>query len=201
MIRLDDYIQDFSYAFWSAEPVQPWEIIDQLETILTERLKLLGSDYFIKNNQAIHKTAIIEPGVILKGTLIISENAFIAAHAYLRGPVFLGNAAKIGPGSEIKNSLLLDHSAAAHFNYIGNSLIGHHVNFEAGSVCANHFNERNDKTIFVMHRGERINTGVIKFGALVGDHVKIGANAVLSPGTILEKNRIVGRLELINQTN
>ncbi|MEZ4899372.1 MAG: hypothetical protein R2806_21175, partial [Saprospiraceae bacterium] len=89
----------------------------------------------------------------------------------------------------------------AHFNYIGNSLIGHHVNFEAGSVCANHFNERDDKTIFVMHRGERINTGVIKFGALVGDHVKIGANAVLSPGTILEKNRIVGRLELINQTN
>ena len=86
-------------------------------------------------------------------------------------------------------------------NYIGNSLIGHHVNFEAGSVCANHFNERNDKTIFVMHRGERINTGVTKFGALVGDHVKIGANAVLSPGTILEKNRIVGRLELINQTN
>lgn len=107
---------------------------------------------------------------------------------------------KIGPGCEIKQSILFDNTAIAHFNYVGNSIIGHHTNFEAGSICANHFNERQDKRIFITYKNELLDTKTEKFGSLVGDHSKIGANAVLSPGTILDKNSIVKRLELIEQT-
>ena len=134
-----------------------------------------------------------------KGTIIISENCFIGAHAYLRGPIFLANSVIVGPGSEVKQAILFEKSAIAHFNFVGNSLIGENVNFEAGSICANHYNERIDKNISVKVNDQIISTGVTKFGALVGDDSKIGANAVLSPGTILEQNSIVNRLELVRQ--
>jgi bifunctional N-acetylglucosamine-1-phosphate-uridyltransferase/glucosamine-1-phosphate-acetyltransferase GlmU-like protein len=87
----------------------------------------------------------------------------------------------------------------AHFNFIGNSLIGNQVNFEAGSVIANHYNERENKRIFISMNNEILDTGLDKFGAVVGDNAKIGANAVLSPGTILQRGSIVKRLELIEQ--
>jgi NDP-sugar pyrophosphorylase family protein len=111
----------------------------------------------------------------------------------------LSNEVKIGPSSEIKQSIIFDKTAIAHFNYIGNSIIGVNTNFEAGSICANHYNEREDKRIFVTHNNTLIDTKTKKFGSLVGDNSKIGANAVLSPGTILEKNSIVKRLELVEQ--
>lgn len=199
MIEIENYIENIKTKFPKIDSLQPWEIINNLEDILLEHLKALDSDYIIKNNIAIHKTATIEQGVIFKGTIIISQNCFIGANAYLRGPIFMSNSVKVGPGSEIKQSILFDNSAIAHFNYIGNSIIGQNINFEAGSICANHFNERQDKRIFIKHNNQIIDTKTEKFGSLVGDNSKIGANAVLSPGTILEKNSIVKRLELIEQ--
>jgi bifunctional N-acetylglucosamine-1-phosphate-uridyltransferase/glucosamine-1-phosphate-acetyltransferase GlmU-like protein len=108
---------------------------------------------------------------------------------------------KIGTGCEIKTSIICPDSAIAHFNFIGDSLIGRRVNFEAGSITANHYNEREDKTITVVHRTQRICTHATKFGSLVGDDARIGANAVLSPGTLLLPKSIVGRLELIDQSS
>jgi NDP-sugar pyrophosphorylase family protein len=99
----------------------------------------------------------------------------------------------------VKTSIIFENSAIAHFNYIGDSIIGKNVNFEAGSITANHYNERNNKRILVKIKTKIIDTNIEKFGALVGDDCKIGANAVLSPGTILEKKSIVKRLELIEQ--
>jgi NDP-sugar pyrophosphorylase family protein len=177
----------------------PWEIINGLEALLDRKLMTLTQDYVIKGTIAIHKTARVEQGVVLKGQIIISENCFIGANAYLRGPIFLGSNVKIGPACEIKQSIILSNSATAHFNYIGNSIIGQHVNFEAGSICANHFNERQNKNIVVVYNNELVDTKSNKFGSVVGDHSKIGANAVLSPGTLLKKESIVKRLELIEQ--
>ena len=162
-------------------------------------ISTLGDDYNIKDSVAVHKTAVIEDGVILKSPVIINQDCFIGAHAYFREGVYLAAGVKIGPGCEIKNSIICAESAVAHFNYIGNSIIGKNINFEAGSVAANHFNERAFKQISVLYRSETIQTGTDKFGSLVGDNSKIGANAVLSPGTILEKNSIVKRLELVEQ--
>ncbi|WP_228235868.1 DapH/DapD/GlmU-related protein [Allomuricauda sp. M10] len=199
MIDLKQYIENPKLALLQGNNLQPWQIIDNLDNILLQYIKTLDSDYKIENNIAIHKTATIEQGVTLKGTIIISENCFIGAHAYLRGPIFLSNSVTIGPGSEIKQSMLFDRTAVAHFNYIGNSILGQNINFEAGSLCANHYNERHNKRIFIKHNNRLIDTKTEKFGSLVGDNSKIGANAVLSPGTILEKNSIVKRLELIEQ--
>ena len=177
----------------------PWLIIQNLESIIFEKIKLLSDDFEINNGIAIHKTAIVEKNAILKAPLIIEENCFVAANACLRNGVFLSKNVKIGMGVEIKSSIILNNSAIAHFNFIGDSIIGENVNFEAGSITANHFNERENKEIFVKIDDNIINTQVVKFGSLIGDYSKIGANAVLSPGTILKKNSVVKRLELIEQ--
>ena len=177
----------------------PWLIIQNLESIIFEKIKLLSDDFEINNGIAIHKTAIVEKNAILKAPLIIEENCFVAANACLRNGVFLSKNVKIGMGVEIKSSIISNNSAVAHFNFIGDSIIGENVNFEAGSITANHFNEREYKEIFVKIDDNIINTQVVKFGSLIGDYSKIGANAVLSPGTILKKNSVVKRLELIEQ--
>ncbi|SEO98355.1 Hexapeptide repeat of succinyl-transferase [Flavobacterium sp. CF108] len=199
MIKPIDFIENFDFYFPDYINTAPWNIVNELDKILLEKLKLLSADYKIEGTTAIHKTAVIEEGVTLKGTIIISENCYVGAHAYLRGPILFGKSVKIGPGSEIKQSFISDNSAVAHFNYIGNSLIGQNINFEAGSICANHYNERKNKNISVKYKEDIINTHSDKFGSLLGDNSKVGANAVLSPGTILDKNSIVKRLQLIEQ--
>jgi NDP-sugar pyrophosphorylase family protein len=198
MININDFIDHF-FDFNTNRLLQPWEIINNLDDLLKEKFSSLNDEYEISGDVAIHKTATIEQNVIFKGRIIIGENSFIGANAYLRGPIFIGKDVKIGPGCEIKQSIIFNETAVAHFNYIGNSMIGNRINFEAGSICANHYNERKDKEISVLFNHEIIKTSTHKFGSLVGDDSRIGANAVLSPGTILSKASIVKRLELIEQ--
>jgi NDP-sugar pyrophosphorylase family protein len=148
----------------------------------------------------IHPTAIIEEGVIMKGPIFIGPNCFVGAHAYLRGGVYLMGNNSIGPGCEIKSSIIFPKSNLAHFNFVGDSILGTNVNLEAGAIIANHYNERTDKEISVLINGKLVKTGVTKFGAVVGDNCKIGANAVLSPGTLLPPGTVVPRLGLIQQS-
>lgn len=117
----------------------------------------------------------------------------------LRNGVWVGQGAHIGGSDEIKQSIIGSNSAVAHLNYIGNSIIGDDVNIEAGAVLANHHNDRDDKSVWVLIDGQKIKTGVKKFGALVGDRSRIGANGVTAPGTILKPATIVNRLELVQQ--
>lgn len=198
MLQTSDFISRFTAVFVTAVEL-PWKFVDELESVLESIFPAEDSDYYFINEAAIHKTAVIEQGVILKGRIIIEEHVFVGANAYLRGPLLLDRNVRIGPGSEIKESVVFEYATTAHFNYIGNSIIGSHVNFEAGAVCANHYNELADKHISVHYNGKIIPTHLEKFGALVGDHSKVGANAVLSPGTLLPKGSIVGRLELVDQ--
>lgn len=199
MIIIEDFIKDFSLIFPGQNQLLPWEITNNLKNIIVNLIRNLNADFDINDGVAIHKTAIIETGAVIKEPAIIGKNCVVSANAYFREGVYLNHSVKIGPGCEIKNSLIFSETAIAHFNYIGNSIIGNNVNFEAGSIAANHFNERNSKKISVIYNSEIIETNVEKFGSLVGDNSKIGANAVLSPGTILEKASIVKRLELVEQ--
>lgn len=199
MIDIRDFISNFPSLFQDEGHRNPWEIISNLKLTITKIIDSLGDEFNIENEVAIHKSSVLENGITLKGPIIIMENCHIGANVYLREGIFLDSSVKVGPGSEIKSSLIFSDSAVAHLNYIGNSIIGRKVNFEAGSVVANHFNERSNKMIKVCYRNNIIETGVKKFGALVGDYSKIGANGVLSPGTILEKNSVVRRLELVEQ--
>ena len=197
MIDLSLFIKPFPLPREILHDLQPWQITANLEEILRKYLPYLDNDYRISNNQAIHHSAQIEPGVVMKGTVIIGAGCFIATGAYLRGGVFLDHNVGLGPGCEIKSSVIAHGTSVAHFNFIGNSLVGNQVNFDAGSVIANHYNERENKRIFININNEILDTGLDKFGALVGDNSRIGANAVLSPGTILKPGSIVKRLELI----
>jgi len=199
MILIDEFIQGFSQTFPNQKDLQPWEITDNLKEILHKMISHLGEDYKIEDGIAVHKTAIVEEGVVMKSPDIINQNCYIGANAYFREGVYLDNAVKVGPGCEIKSSIIFAETTVAHFNYIGNSILGKNINFEAGSIAANHYNERASKNISVVYDSTIIETGTEKFGSLVGDNSKIGANSVLSPGIILEKNSVVKRLELIQQ--
>lgn len=179
--------------------LMPWQTVSDLCQTLELLMARLGDNYTIKDNLAIHKTAVIGHNVTIKAPAIISENCFVGSNSYLRGGVFLAPGAKVGISCEVKTSILLEGSAIAHFNFVGDSIIGQDVNVEAGAIFCNHYNEREDDTVFVWVDGKRISTGLHKFGALVGDGCRIGANAVLSPGTLLKPKTIVRRLELIEQ--
>ena len=199
MIQYSAYLKNFLTNFPELEKDLPWNIVAAVQNTIQQKIKSLSSDFKIKQDVAIHKKAQIEENVTLKGPIIISNGCFIGAHAYMRGGVYLGEKSIVGPGCEVKSSLIMSGSALAHFNFVGDSLIGSYVNMEAGSIIANHYNERLDKTIYVMLNKKKMKIEVTKFGALVGDHSKIGANAVLSPGTILLPESVVKRLELVEQ--
>jgi UDP-N-acetylglucosamine diphosphorylase / glucose-1-phosphate thymidylyltransferase / UDP-N-acetylgalactosamine diphosphorylase / glucosamine-1-phosphate N-acetyltransferase / galactosamine-1-phosphate N-acetyltransferase len=197
MIAIENYISAFSKYFSGNK--QPWELTSQLPEIIAGLILKLNSDFNIENNIAIHKSAVVETGVVLKPPIIIGSNCFVGAHAYLRSGVFLDDGVKIGPGCEIKSSIIFSTTSVAHFNFIGDSIIGSNVNIEAGAVTANYYNERTNKEIEILYKAKVIKINTNKFGALIGDGCKIGANAVLSPGTLLAKNAIVKRLELVQQ--
>jgi NDP-sugar pyrophosphorylase family protein len=199
MITLATYVPALATLFPEHVNDQPWSITQHAQNIILRKLGALSADYTITNGVAIHKDAQIEEHVIIKGPVIISARCYVASHAYLRAGVFLDEGVIVGPGCEVKSSFIFANSTLAHFNFAGDSLIGSSVNMEAGSVIANHYNERTDKSISVRIGDQTIVTGITKFGALVSDHCKIGANAVLSPGTILPPASIVKRLELIEQ--
>lgn len=194
---IEEYIHDLGN--FPVKDLLPWEITSELENLIFELIQGLSNDYKINNGVAIHKSANIGHNVTIQAPAIICEGCFIGSNSYLRKGIFMAPGAKVGISCEIKSSIIMENSAIAHFNFVGDSIIGKNVNIEAGAILANHFNEREDKTIFIWHNDKRISTGVYKFGSLVGDKCKIGANAVLSPGTILKPATIVRRLELIEQ--
>ena len=198
-IDINDFISNISEYFKTEQDRLPWELTTNLKEIIESIIPNLNEDFKITDGIAIHKSTIVENGVTIKRPFIAMENCHIGANSYFREGVFLDKLVKIGPSSEIKSSIICSETSIAHLNYIGNSIIGHNVNFEAGSIAANHYNERADKRIRIKYKNEIIDTGVEKFGALVGDNSRIGANGVLSPGTVLKKNSIVKRLELIEQ--
>ncbi|MCU0354780.1 MAG: LpxA family transferase [Cytophagales bacterium] len=175
----------------------PWAITGAAAELMRQLLQTLGGEYVINDGVALHRDCVIEDGAVLKPPVIVSAGCFVAAHAYLRGGVFLAPSVTVGPGCEVKSSFVFAGSALAHFNFVGDSLVGENVNMEAGAVLANHFNERTDKRIFASWNGQVIDTGATKFGALVGDGTRIGANAVTEPGTLLLPKTVVARLELV----
>jgi NDP-sugar pyrophosphorylase family protein len=148
---------------------------------------------------AVHPTATVEAGAVVKGPAVIGAECFIAHGAYLRGGVWLDERCSIGPGSELKSSFMFSGSKLAHLNFVGDTILGSEVNLEAGCVIANHRNERIDKQIRVRIGPKLYSTGVEKFGALVGDRVKIGANSVLAPGTLIRPDQVIPRLSLVDQ--
>lgn len=135
----------------------------------------------------IGKGTVVESGAYIKGPTIIGENCQIRQGAYIRGGVITGNGCVIGHATEVKNSIFLNGAKAAHFAYVGDSILGNKVNLGAGTKLAN---LKIDTSIVIVKddKGDRHNSGLKKLGAILADDVEIGCNTVTSPGTFLGKN-------------
>lgn len=131
---------------------------------------------------------VVEPGAYIKGPCIIGENCTIRHGAYIRGLVITGDRCVIGHATEIKQSILLDDAHAAHFAYVGDCILGNHINLGAGTKCAN---LRLDNGNIVIHiKGQHFPTGLRKMGMILGDHSQTGCNSVSNPGTLAGKEII-----------
>ena len=148
------------------------------------------------SNLGIHVGAgtLLEPTVVIKSSTVIGEHCEVRQGAYIRGNVVVGNHSVIGHATEVKNSILMNHTHAGHFNYVGDSILGSHVNMGAGSRLANlefrTAREKLDETIRPIElkiEQETVATGLKKFGAVLGDYVELGCNAVLCPGVLVGK--------------
>lgn len=184
-----------------ADYATPWDMCAHAADAVRAALRALGAEFAITDEVAVHREAVVETGAVIRGPAVVSAGCVVGAHAYLRGGVFLDRDVRVGPSCEVKASFVFRGSALAHLNYVGDSLIGSRVNVEAGAVLANRFNEREDTGIVVVVGGRLVATGAEKFGALVGDDSRIGANAVTTPGTLLPPRSIVRRLELVDQAD
>ncbi len=134
---------------------------------------------------SIGEGSVIEPGAYIRGPLILGKNCEVRHGAYLRGNIIAGDRVVIGHASEVKHSILLDGAAAAHFAYVGDSILGNRVNLGAGTKLANLLFDR--KEIEVRYEGKKITTGLRKIGAILGDDAQTGCNAVPNPGTLFKK--------------
>ena len=200
-LRIQDYVASFPLKFPFLDPaIEPWKLTGDLSHFVERFAASLDLSGFEKTaGILVHKEATIERGAIIKPPAVISAACFIASTAYLRGGVVLDRGVIIGPACELKSTVVMASSRIAHLSFVGDSLIGSDVNIEAGVVVANHFNELREQEVTVRVGGQAVRTGVVKFGALIGDHSRLGANAVLSPGTILPPHSVVARLELVDQ--
>lgn len=202
MIKISAHIasaRGSALARWADDA--PWAVTQDAEAVARALITQCGDDFSIKGDVAVHSTANIESGASIKGPALIGPNCFVASTALIRGGCWLERECIIGPSAELKTSFLFAGAKLAHLNFVGDSVIGAGVNIEAGAMIANYRNERADKRIRIATPNGVIDTGVDKFGALVGDNTRIGANAVIAPGAILARETIVPRLALVDQAS
>jgi NDP-sugar pyrophosphorylase family protein len=171
-----------------------WDALKKLAAYLEKHLKpgLRNSCQgvaFIGAQVFIGEGTVVEDGAMIKGPAIIGRNCEIRHNAYVREQVIIGDNCVIGNACELKNSLLFNRATVPHFNYVGDSILGHKAHLGAGVKISNV--KLVPGNIFVQAEGQPIDSGLRKFGALVGDHAEIGCNAVLNPGSIIGRGSVV----------
>lgn len=166
----------------------PWEALGGISAFIEKIGPSLPEEEYKKigNNIWIHKSAHMAPTVAMGGPMIVGPRAQVRQGAFLRGSVILGEHVVIGNSCEIKNSVIFDEVQVPHFNYVGDSILGYKAHMGAGAVTSN---VKSDKTLVKVHaEDEDVATGLKKFGAVLGDHVEVGCNSVLNPGTVIGRN-------------
>jgi len=171
-----------------------WEVLSRIADYLKSNLKpelrnTCQGVAWVGEKVFIGEGSVLEDGVMIKGPAIIGRNCTLRHNAYVRENVIIGDGCVIGNATELKNTLLFNGCEAPHYNYIGDSILGHKAHLGAGVKISN---LKVDRTaVVVEYDGQRIATGLRKFGALVGDRTEIGCNAVLNPGSILGRDCLV----------
>jgi NDP-sugar pyrophosphorylase family protein len=170
-----------------------WEALKKIEPCLANVARQNPPKRFpgasIGDRVIIGKGTTVEPGAMIKGPAIIGKNCQIRHNAYIRENVLIGDDCVIGNSSELKNALLFNGAQVPHFNYIGDSILGHQAHTGAGVICSNLKSLPGNVTILV--DGVPFDTGLRKFGALIGDGAEIGCNSVLNPGSIIGRGAII----------
>jgi UDP-N-acetylglucosamine diphosphorylase / glucose-1-phosphate thymidylyltransferase / UDP-N-acetylgalactosamine diphosphorylase / glucosamine-1-phosphate N-acetyltransferase / galactosamine-1-phosphate N-acetyltransferase len=199
-LRLADYVATLPASQLAPfAELAPWELTARSREIVARLVAAAGDGYAVADGVAVHGTATVEPGAVLKAPAVIGPGCAVAAGAYVRGGCWLAERCVLGPGAEVKSAFLFAAARLAHFNFVGDSILGADVNLEAGAIVANYRNERADPAVVLRVGGRRIETGVTKFGAVLGDGARVGANAVIAPGAVLPPGAIVPRLGLVDQ--
>ena len=174
-----EYLAQFTY---------PWEALGGISDFIREIGPKLDPEVYEKRGEDIWvaKGATIAPTASLNGPLIIDEDVEVRQCAFIRGSAIVGKGSVVGNSTELKNVIIFNSVQVPHYNYVGDSILGYKSHMGAGSITSN---VKSDKTLVVVKdkfdSGEEIETGRKKFGAMLGDHVEVGCNSVLNPGTVI----------------
>lgn len=183
-----------------AETVYPWEALPRIGDFIRELGPALPAEEYDHPAETvwIARTAKIAPSAGITGPCIICAGAELRQCAFVRGNALVGAGAVVGNSTELKNVILFDGVQVPHYNYVGDSILGYKAHMGAGSITSN---VKSDKTLVVVKCGEeRLETGLKKFGAMLGDHVEVGCNSVLNPGTVLGRGVSVYPLSSVRGT-
>jgi len=166
----------------------PWEILPKIKDFIIELGESLSLDEYDKvgDNVWIAKDAKVAPTAYINGPAIIGKGAEVRHCAFIRGNAIVGEKAVVGNSTELKNVILFNNVQVPHYNYVGDSILGFKSHMGAGSITSN---VKSDKQLVIVKNGEeRIETGLKKFGAMVGDNVEVGCGSILNPGSVIGRN-------------
>lgn len=169
------YLSGFEY---------PWQALAGIKSLILTLGSTLGCDYTeVSPSVWVHNTAVVAPTAYLGAPCIIGPGTEVRHCAFIRGSALVGANCVVGNSVELKNVILFDNVQTPHYNYVGDSILGYKSHMGAGSLTSN---VKSDKTLVVVKDGtEHIETGLKKFGAMLGDFVEVGCNSVLNPGTVI----------------
>ena len=169
----------------------PWEVLPEIGDFIIKLGKTLDTAEYEEKGENIWiaKSATVAPTASITGPAIIGKDAEVRHCAFIRGKAIVGEGAVVGNSTELKNAVLFNKVQVPHYNYVGDAVLGYKSHMGAGSITSN---VKSDKTLVVVKdnrdSGEEIETGLKKFGAMLGDHVEVGCNSVLNPGTVICPN-------------
>jgi NDP-sugar pyrophosphorylase family protein len=171
-----------------------WDALPRLIDYIKENLRpaiqgTVSPGAWVSDQVFLAPGAVVEPGAMIIGPAIIGSHSVIRHGAYIREYCLIGEHCVVGHASEIKHAIMLDGSHAAHFNYVGDSILGNKVNLGAGTKLSNVKNDRGQVQVSVA--GNRYPTGLTKFGAIVGDGAQLGCNSVTSPGSLIGPGALI----------
>ena len=188
--RAAAYLAGFTY---------PWEALAGIGELIRRLGPTLGDEFTETAPEVwVHKTAAVAPTAYLGAPCIIGAGTEVRHGAFIRGSALVGDHCVVGNSVELKNVILFDNVQKPHYNYVGDSILGYKAHMGAGSITSN---VKSDKTMVVVRDGtQQVETGRKKVGAMLGDHVEIGCNSVLNPGTVVGRNSRVYPLSSVRGT-
>ena len=166
----------------------PWEVLPEIKAFIAKLGRTLDSEEYEyrEGDIWIAKSATVAPTAFINGPAIIGKNTEVRHCAFIRGNAIVGENCVVGNSTELKNVVLFNNVQVPHYNYAGDSVLGYKSHMGAGSICSN---VKSDKKLVVVKDGDdQIETGIKKFGAMLGDHVEVGCGSVLNPGTVIGRN-------------